>query len=64
MAVTAATAVVTVETGLQVISQLLALIQAAQKTNAPINVDEWNAVIDGRNASIEKLDADIAAATD
>lgn len=60
MAVTAAAAVVTIETGLQVVSQLLALIQAAQAAKQPINVDEWNAVVTGRNASISQLDMDIA----
>lgn len=54
-------AVVTVETGLQVLSQLLALIQAAQAANKPITLDEWNAVVQPRDAAIAKLDADIAA---
>ena len=63
MAATAAAAVVTVETGLQVVSQLLSLIQAAQKANTPINVDEWNAVVGARDAAIQKLDADIAASS-
>lgn len=60
MATTAAATVVTVETGLQVVSQLLALIQAAQAANRPIALDEWTAVVSGRDAAIQQLDADIS----
>lgn len=59
MAATAAATIVTVETGLQVVSQLLSLIQAAQKSNAPIDATAWNAVISGRDAALQKLDQDI-----
>lgn len=60
MAVTAATAVVTVETALQVVSQLLSLIQAAHATNVPIDAGAWNAALSSRDGALEKLDEDIA----
>jgi len=54
-------AVITVETGLQIVSQLMTLITAAQVAKKPITIDEWNAVVQPRDAAIAKLDADIAA---
>ena len=54
--------VMTVETGLQIVAQLLPLIQQAYSAGQPIDVAAWNAALGNRNADLAKLDADIAAA--
>lgn len=56
-----ATTLITVETGLQVLSQILTLVQAAQASGQPIDGAAWNAAIGARDTALVKLDADIAA---
>lgn len=54
---------VTIEAGLQVISQLLALIQLAHASGTGhVSGEEWAAAIAARGAAQKKLDDDIAAA--
>lgn len=57
-----ATTLISVETGLQVLSQLLTLIQNAQTSGHPIDAADWQAALNARDAALAKLDRDIAAA--
>lgn len=53
---------ISVETGLQILSQLLTLLQNSNSTGQPIDPAVWASVQAGRDASVNKLDTDIAAA--
>lgn len=54
---------ITIEAGLKVLAQLLALIQNAHASGSgAVSGEEWAAVLDARNVAQQKLDADISAA--
>jgi hypothetical protein len=56
-----AATIVTVETGLQIIAQLIALIQSSHANGQLIDQMTWDAAMKPRDAALAKLDADIAA---
>jgi hypothetical protein len=57
-----ASTLITVTTGLQIVSQLLTLIQNSNATGTPIDAASWEAALNARDAALAKLDRDIAAA--
>lgn len=56
-----ATTIVTIESALQVLAQVIPLIQQAVSTGQPIDAEVWAQAITARDAALDKLDADIAA---
>lgn len=55
-----ATTIVTIESALQVLAQVIPLIQNAVSTGQPIDAEVWAQAITSRDAALDKLDADIA----
>lgn len=55
-----AAAIITLETGLQIVSQLLTLLQNSASTGQPIDAGTWNDTLTARDAALSKLDSDIA----
>ncbi len=55
-----ATTIITIESALQVLAQVIPLIQNAVSTGQPIDADIWAQAITARDAALDKLDADIA----
>jgi hypothetical protein len=58
-----AATIVTVQSALQIVAQLIPLIQSAVASGATvIDADVWAEAINARNDALTKLDADIASA--
>jgi hypothetical protein len=55
-----AATIVTVETALQIVAQLVPLIQSAVATGQPIDAATWAQALSARDAAQAKLDQDIA----
>lgn len=57
-----ASTVVTIATVLQTVRDLIALAQGSVDTGHPISQADFDAAVAQRNAALDRLDADIAAA--
>lgn len=56
-----AATIVTIESALQILAQIIPLIQAAVSSGQPIDAAAWTSAITTRDTALDKLDADIAA---
>lgn len=56
-----AATIVTIESALQILAQIVPLIQTAVATGQPIDAATWAEAINARDAAQAQLDADIAA---
>lgn len=56
-----AATIVTIESALQILAQIVPLIQSAVTTGQPIDAAAWAAAISSRDAAQNQLDADIKA---
>jgi hypothetical protein len=56
-----AATIVTIESALQILTQIIPLIQNAVTTGQAIDAATWADAITIRDAALDKLDADIAA---